>query len=234
MKRLVSAIVLFTVNLTSRLFFRTENIWIGQWSEDPWRQIKKSNLRVIAFLNHTSLYEPVFTGGIPWHFLWFMAGRLLVPGADKTLKRPLVGTFYKLLTPATVSITRKRDTTWESFLSQIAPTTVVMLAAEGRMKRRNGLDSRGQPMSVRGGVGDVLNAVSEGSFLICYSGGLHHVQAPGEHVPRLFKTVKIAYEMLDIATYKKQMEERQEPFKLAVARDLELRMQKNTPESPSQ
>lgn len=231
MKRFISAIVLFTVHFVSRLFFRVKVDWIGDWSGDPWQQVKRSNLRVIAFLNHTSLFEPVFTGGVPYHFLWFMADRLLVPGADKTLKRPIVGTFYKLLTPAMVSISRKRDDTWESFMSLITPKTVVMIAPEGRMKRRNGLDSRGQPMSVRGGIGDILGGFSEGTFLICYSGGLHQVQAPGERFPRLFKTVRINYELVDIATYKKQMSERPEPFKLAVAKDLEERMRIHCPAS---
>jgi hypothetical protein len=66
-------------------------------------------------------------------------------------------------------------------------------------------------------------------MLVCYSGGLHHVQAPGERWPRLFKTIRIRYEMIDIAAYKKEMAARPEPLKMAVAKDLEARMQKHCP-----
>ena len=56
------------------------------------------------------------------------------------------------------------------------------------MKRRNGLDSQGQPMTVRGGIADILEAIPSGPMLIAYSGGLHHVQAPGETLPAVFRT----------------------------------------------
>ncbi len=229
MKRLVSGAVLFLVRLLSRLFYRVEVSWVTPLGSDPWRKVAASHPRLVVFLNHTSLFEPLFLAEVPYFFLWLMAGKLLVPGADKTLKRPLVGTFYKLLTPATIPISRKRDATWESFLSLIGDDTIVCLAAEGRMKRKNGLDSRGEPMSVRGGVADILNALPSGSMLICYSGGLHHIQAPGEKWPRVFKTAKIAYELVDIPTYKNTLSQKDEPFKIAVVRDLERRMAQNCP-----
>lgn len=228
MKRLISAFFLFAVHFLSRIFFNVQVTWVGARTQSPWKDLE-SDLRVIAFLNHTSLWEPIFLAKIPYHFLWMMAGKVLIPGADKTLSRPLVGTFYKLLTPATIPISRKRDATWDSFLSLISKDKIVLLAPEGRMKRRNGLDSKGQKMSVRGGIGDILSAMSEGKMLICYSGGIHQVQAPGEFWPRLFQTVKIAYEIVDITQYKKQIALRPEPFKMAVAKDLEDRMAHHCP-----
>jgi 1-acyl-sn-glycerol-3-phosphate acyltransferase len=231
MKQLISGSVLFLVHFLSRLFYRIEWEWVGALADspDPWVEAKNSGIRLIAFLNHTSLWEPVFAGGVPLHFLWFMAGRILVPGADSTLKRPFVGTFYKLLTPATIPISRKRDGTWDFFLSQINRQNIVMLAPEGRMMRRNGLDSKGQPMSVRGGIADILKALPSGKMILCYSGGLHHIQAPGDRFPRLFQTARIRYELVDIEAYKAELHKREEPFKIAVVRDLEARMRTHCP-----
>lgn len=228
-RRLVSAFLLTATHLLSRLFYRVDVGWVGQWPQDPWHAIKKQNIRVIAFLNHTSLFEPIFAGGVPLHFLWFLSGRLLVPGADITMRRPIVGTFYHFFTPATVPISRKRDGTWENFLSQISPETIVMLAPEGRMKRRNGLDSKGQPMSVRGGIADILQVIPGGTMILCYSGGLHHIQAPGDRFPKLFKSAHIRYEAVDIAEYKRKLQTGNEPFKIAVVGDLEARMKRYCP-----
>jgi hypothetical protein len=47
---------------------------------------------------------------------------------------------------------------------------------------------------VRGGIADILEAIPSGRMLLAYSGGLHHVQAPGEHVPRPFRTLYLNLE----------------------------------------
>ena len=39
-------------------------------------------------------------------------------------------------------------------------------------------------------------------MLLAYSRGLHHVQAPGERFPRLFRTVSMRFECVDIASYR--------------------------------
>ena len=44
----------------SRVFYRFDINWVHPPSSDPWRQ-----LRLVVFLNHTSLYEPLFVGGFP-------------------------------------------------------------------------------------------------------------------------------------------------------------------------
>ncbi len=227
MKRLLSALLLFSVHFAAKLFYRVEMEWISA-PPDPWQVVKK-DLRVVAFLNHTSLFEPVFAAGLPLHVLWYLAGRAMIPGADITLRRPIVGTFYRLLTPITIPISRKRDGTWDYFLSQMRPGRVVMLAPEGRMKRRNGLDKKGEPMSVRGGIADILHAIPSGTLLIAYSGGLHHIQAPGDKFPRLFQTAKMRLQIVDIAEYKKQMQNLGVPFKMAVVKDLEERMRRFCP-----
>jgi hypothetical protein len=83
---------------------------------------------------------------------------------------------------------------------------LVIILPEGRMKRANGLDSYGREMTVRAGIADILDVLPDGRMLMVYSGGLHHVQVPGELLPTLFKTIRVRMEMLDIATYKKQVE----------------------------
>jgi hypothetical protein len=78
---------------------------------------------------------------------------------------------------------------------------------------------------VRGGIADLLRAIPTGGMLLAYSGGLHHVQHPGELLPRPFKTVRLRLELLDIAHYRDALieEHGRHGFKLAVIRDLEAR-----------
>ena len=131
-----------------------------------------------------------------------------------------------------VSISRERDHTWREVLSRIDPDSMVIILPEGRMKRPSGLDSKGQPMTVRGGIADILEAIPEGPMLVAYSGGLHHVQAPGERLPRMFRRIRMNFELLDIATYREErMRESAGPigFKRAVVDDLERRRDRNCP-----
>ena len=93
------------------------------------------------------------------------------------------------------------------------------------MKRANGLDKHGNPMTVRGGIADLLEAVPGGRMVIVYSGGLHHVQVPGQKFPNLFKTISLSFEFHDIDQYRNQIREatRGKEFKKAVRADLEQR-----------
>jgi len=95
------------------------------------------------------------------------------------------------------------------------------------MKRATGLDSEGRTMSVRGGIADILDSVGEGRMLIAYSGGLHHVQVPGQRFPRLFQTIRMRLEVVEIGEYRRAMMERgggtPEGSKAAVIADLEHR-----------
>ena len=188
-----------------------------------------SHVRLVILLNHTSLYEPLFLQGFPLQFLWKVSRKIVAPGADKTLDRPIVGFFWKLMAPGIISITRKRDKSWFKFLELIHSDHMVMIAPEGRMKRQNGLDSSGRPMSVRSGVAEIISELSDGKILIGYSGGLHHVQHPGENFPRLFKTIKMNLEILDIDQYKASFKSEGIPFRRNIVRDLEVRLQKNIP-----
>lgn len=186
-----------------------------------------SGIRLVALLNHTSLFEWLFLAAVPHKFLWEVARHGVVPAAEKTLKRPVVGRFFRALARQVISITRERDHTWRAVLESVDPRSIVVLLPEGRMKRKNGLDANGQPMTVRGGIADLLEAIPAGWMLIAYSGGLHHVQAPGERWPRLFRKIRIALERVDLAEYREARRLEgggtDAGYKRAVVADLERR-----------
>lgn len=217
----VSFSLLIGVKAFSKLFYRLAIRWVGTVPEDPW-----SGIRLITMLHHTSLYEPIFAAGAPDRLLWEIAKNGVVPVAKKTTDRPLVGGFFRLVARNVVPVTRERDETWSELLRQIGnPEAIVVILPEGRMKRSSGLDSEGRPMTIRGGIADVLSAIPNGRMLIVYSGGLHHVQVPGETIPRLFKNVRLRLEILDIDTYKAALGDYEEhsDFKAAVIADLTRR-----------
>jgi hypothetical protein len=221
--------MLNSLKYLSRIFYRHDFQWVGNVPEKPWKDI-----RLVAFLNHTSLFEPVFLGGCPTGFLWRLAAHGVVPAADKTTDRPLVGLVFKFVAHHVIAITRERDNTWFEVLNKIDPRSMVIIAPEGRMKRRNGLDLKGNPMTVRGGIADILLAVKQGRMLIAYSGGLHHVQVPG-HVPNLFRTVRLRTEIVMIEDYIAEMTAKGGPeqFKKNVMKDLDQRRDSYCPSEES-
>jgi hypothetical protein len=208
-----------TLKYLSRIFYRFDFQWVGDVPPKPW-----SKIRLVGFLNHTSLFEPVFLGGVPASFIWRLAAHGVVPAADKTTGRPLVGLVFKVVAHSVIAISRERDHTWFAVLEKIDPNSMVIIAPEGRMKRANGFDLNGNPMTVRGGIADILLAIKSGKMLLAYSGGLHHVQVPG-HIPNVFKTVRMRLEIVEIAQYIEKMMENGGPdaFKKNVMRDLDSR-----------
>jgi 1-acyl-sn-glycerol-3-phosphate acyltransferase len=221
--------LLLLVKGLSRSFYAYDIGWIGSKPKDPW-----SNLRLLLILNHTSLYEPLFAGWVPNRFLKKVAVQGVVPIADKTMCRPAIGFFFRMLAGNVITVSRERDHTWDTFVGQINPDSMVVMLPEGRMKRANGLDARGQPMTVRGGVADLLKKIPGGRLLIAYSGGLHHVQIPGQGFPRVFKTLRMRLETLDISQYTHRLLERYGPegFKQGVIRDLQKRRDRFCPPPP--
>jgi hypothetical protein len=218
--------LLLMVKGLSRLFYRHDWEWVASYDQQPWK-----NIRLVAFLNHTSLFEPLFLGGVPSSFCWRLARHGVVPVASKTTDRPLVGMLFKFVANQVVPISRERDHTWFETLQKIDPDSMVVILPEGRMKRANGLDLNGQPMSVRGGIADILEAMQHGKMLIAYSGGLHHVQVPG-HAPRPFKKIRMRLEEVEIGAYMREMIARggEENFKRAVREDLDRRRDLLCPE----
>ena len=226
MRELVAFFLLVATKVVSRLFYRVDLRFIGDVPERPWQGI-----RLVAFLNHTSLFEPLFTGGVPLRFLYRIARHGVVPIAQKTSDRAIVGRFFGLVAKHVISITRERDETWEAVLAHIDPDAMVIILPEGRMKRANGLDSEGKPMTVRGGIADILESIGEGRMILAYSGGLHHVQIPGERFPRLWKTIRMRLELVDIESYRKAIAAAagREGFRRAVVQDLERRRDLHCP-----
>ncbi len=229
MRRYLSFAILLAVKGVARVFYRFESRWIGPWPADAWESI-----RLLCFLNHTSLFEPLFAGLAPTRFLWELASRAVAPVADKTMARPLVGRFIRLLVRHPVSITREADHTWEAVLSRIEPDSLVAILPEGRMRRATGLDRDGKAMTARGGIADILHDLRQGRMLIAYSGGLHHVQVPGQKLPRLFQKLRMSFELVDIATYRGDLLEQhgEDGFKRAVKADLDRRRELHAPVTP--
>lgn len=213
----------------SMTLYRRERRWLSPTPEPPW-----NDLRVLAFLHHTSLYEWLFVAVAPNHLLKRVANNGLIPIAQTTYDRPGVGSFYKVIAPQMVPISREPDHTWQDVMSRIDSDSMVIIAPEGRMMRENGLDKNGQPMTVRGGIADILRAIPSGGMLLAMSGGLHHVQVPGQRFPKLFKPIRMSLEYLDIAEYKREIgfDPQEKAFKAAVKRDLQHRCETLRPPQP--
>ncbi len=222
MRTLISFCILISVKTFAQVFYRLELNWLS-----PVKSFNK--IRLVIFLNHTSLYEPLFVCAAPNSFLWRLARKMVAPGADKTLNRPIVGLFWKIMAPGLISITRKRDSSWKKFLTAIQNRSVIVIAPEGRMKRASGLDSEGKPMTIRSGVAEIIPELEDGRILIAYSGGLHHVQHPGEHFPRLFKTIKLNLEAIEIDDYKSLFKSQGIQLRKDIVADLEKRLKTNCP-----
>lgn len=219
-------LLLSAVKAVSTLFFRVRLDWVRPPQGDPFAAV-----RLVVFLNHTSLYEPIFLAVVPPRFLWRLARHGVIPAASKTTDRLLVGLFYKYVAAHVMPISRERDATWFAVLEKIDPDSMVVIAPEGRMMRRTGLDAAGNPMTVRGGVADVLREIGHGKMLVAISGGLHHIQAPGEW-PRPFHTARIRGEILEIRSYLESLGEgsvSHEEMKARVKADLERRRDENRP-----
>ena len=98
--------LLRSVKAMSRCFYRFDISWIRESIDQPW-----DSIRLVAFLNHTSLYEPLFVGWFPNHFLKRIATNGLMPVADKALQRPVMGNFFNLVAGNVVPISRMKDQT---------------------------------------------------------------------------------------------------------------------------
>ena len=219
MRSILVFALLLSLKWVSRAVFRFRGEWTGVPPDRDWSQVK-----VLAILNHTSLYEPVLTGFAPTALLWRFARHGVLPVADKTARRP-VGIFFRFLAREVVIVTRQRDYTWDELMRRVDGDAIVMIMPEGRMMRKDGLDSAGRPMTIRGGIADILAAVNGGLMLLVYSGGLHHIQAPGELVPRPLRQIRARIELVDIASYTRRLGGSHdiEAFRAAVIQDLTRR-----------
>jgi 1-acyl-sn-glycerol-3-phosphate acyltransferase len=224
LKFVISFLGLAFIKLVTHLFYKVDVNFLNTNS----KEVFDPKIRALIFFNHTSLYEVLFVAAIPWSFLWTFTIKMVAPGADKTLDRPLVGKFWKVVFPQMLTISRKRDHTWDAFINAIKDQSIVVIAAEGRMKRPNGLDANGKKMTVRGGNIDIIELIDEGKMVMVYSGGLHHVQEPGQTIPKVFKTIKLNIEIVEIKEYKERFSQAEVPRKAMLA-DLQERLENKCP-----
>ncbi len=223
MNHLISLCLALGVKAFSKTFYRLEMTKVND-SPDFWEDVN-----IFAFFNHTSLFEPILFSSLPNHFFIKNMKRTVVPGADITMDRPFVGRLYKSIFPQIVSISRKRDDTWVDFMNRVKKGSLVVIAPEGRMMRPNGLDKHGNPMTIKSGIADIIQKTDGGNMLLAYSGGLHHVQKPGEPFFRLFKKLQMTYERVNIAQYKELLRSEEPGFHRRVVDDLSERMKRNVP-----
>ena len=80
------------LRLIAKTFWRVRQAWVGPVPDDPW-----SGIRLVCFLHHTSLFEWLFIGAVPLRFVWRVAAHGVVPAAEKTIRRPLIGIFFKAI-----------------------------------------------------------------------------------------------------------------------------------------
>jgi hypothetical protein len=224
-RRVLAFLLLSAVKIASHVFYKSE---INYFSQDGEKHF--ADARIFVFLNHTSLYEPLFLCALPFSFLWKIAGHNRSPGANITLSRPIVGLFWKILLPKITSITRKRDDTWRFFLESIRESDLIMIAPEGCMKRPNGLDKYGNKMIIRGGVAEILDKIHDGYMILALSGGLHHIQIPGQVIPKLFKKISMKIEFIDIKKYKKKFSTKSVEIRKLIVEDLQRRLESDCPE----
>lgn len=207
------------LKLAGYAFYPSKLKWVGK-KPDSWDDIS-----LILILNHTSLFEFVYGVTLPFDFLKQLSSRLVIPVADKTLDKPVSGFILKNLAPKTIKLTRKRDDSWQDFLNQIDNDNICIFMPEGQMKRKNGLDKNGNPMKVKTGVYELMQKYRGRNMVFVYSHGLHHVLAPGDKVPKIFKKIEAGIEMLSVDDYLANYEDKDDAAKL-VAEDLQARRDK--------
>ncbi len=220
-RSLVVFALLLIIKYLGKIFYSYKEEWIGKKPKD-WKKVK-----IVAILNHTSLFDVLVAGFGKNSVLWRFARYGVLPVAEKTIKRKIIGLLFKLASREVIALTRKRDESWYRFIGKITNESLVAIMPEGRMKRKNGLDANGNPMTIRGGIADLLEVFSEGEMVIVYLGGMHHIQAPGEKIPRIFKKINARFQLVDIHQYKKEifrrMEKEKKSFKQVVIEDFTRR-----------
>lgn len=217
--------VMSFVKMLSYCFFRFDINWLSEKQMSELEDVK-----LVVLLNHTSLYEALFVRLASFRFLWKIARHMLVPVADITSSRPIVGRFFHSLVPGMFPISRKRDESWQQFLAQIDHNSIVGILPEGRMRRRDGKDKHGKEMSVRAGIADIIERLEQGNILFVYSGGMHHIQVPGQKLPNLFKRVKTNMEIISCKDFKDALyHPNVHNRKAAFVRDIQARLEQYTP-----
>ena len=207
---------LILVKSSSKLLYSTDYKWISSKPKD-WKDIS-----LVVILNHTSLFEFIYCSALPNNYLWEISNRLILPVADKTMKKRFYGFFFRHLAPKCITLTRKRDESWRHFINSIEHDDICIFMPEGRMKRVNGLDVQGKKMTVRTGIYDLLLKYRQNKALFVYSKGLHKILPPGKIVPNIFQRVQANLEVIELNQYLENFSQFDKPWQ-KIAQDLESR-----------
>ena len=216
MMSLFRFIFLSFLKIIGKIIYPSKLYWLDK------KDSKWSDISLVLVLNHTSLFEFVYSVTLPFTFLWRISTSLVMPVADKTMKKPIAGFIFKHLSPYTITLTRKRDESWQYFLDHIEKDRVCIFMPEGQMKRKNGLDKNGRPMKVKTGVYDLLSKYKDKKVAIVYSHGLHHIFAPEDKFPKLFKRISAHIEVKDVSSFLSSFENKKDP-RLSLVSYLEKR-----------
>ncbi len=207
---------LAALKVAAYVFYPTRLEWLTNKPE------KWDDVSLILILNHTSLFEFLYGVALPFSFLRELSARLIVAIADSTLKTFLGRTVLSHIAPHVVPITRKRDESWDVFLSRIKTKHICIFLPEGRMKRLNGLDKDGKKMTVKSGTVDLLKKFRGKKMVLVYGKGLHHILSPGQVFPRIFRKIEAKLESLSVDEYLDQFKGSKDMVG-AICRDLEKR-----------
>ena len=125
LRRILAFFILASIKTVGRLLFSFNVEHQGE------QRVAWSEVRLIAWLNHTSLYDVFLISVIPYRTLWRASKDCLTPIAEKTYRRPVVGFIFRNLTMSKSSVSQKRDDTWSQFLGSITHASMVALFPEG-------------------------------------------------------------------------------------------------------
>ncbi len=80
-------------------------------------------------------------------------------------------------------------------------------------------------MTIKGGIADILEKIDTGYLLLAHSGGLHHVQVPGQRLPKLFKKISMSLVFINIQEYKAHFQGTSQEIKAMIVGDLQKRLE---------
>ncbi|MBC62560.1 MAG: hypothetical protein CMP11_08890 [Zetaproteobacteria bacterium] len=209
------------VKICQKIFYPTKVTWVNN------RKAVWDNVPLVVVLNHTSLFEFIYAGILPFSYIKKISSHLIAPVAKETSDKWFMGFLFKLMAPKPIPISRKKDESWQYFLDQICARDIMIFLPEGRMKRLNGFDKHGKKMTVRGGIVEVLKRYQGREMMFVYSGGLHHVLPPGKTIPRLFKRLSVKLESIKVSEYLEKFKN-DINIKKSICLDMEKRRDKYT------
>ena len=76
----------------------------------------------------------------------------------------------------------------------------------------------------------IIDRLEDGTILLCHSGGLHHIQKPGQHLPRIFQPIRMHVEVIELTEYKARFSKNTRERKIQIVQDLQNRLDTECPQ----